>query len=95
MLAEKTSLSVAAVREYEKEGLIIAHRAASGRRLFSQEDISRVRNIHHMIQDLGFNREGIRRAVRRPVHRFGSLCAEDVKTLLHEQDDPRNADPAI
>ena len=61
VLAEKVGLSVSAVRKYENAGIIIAHRTASGHRLFSLEDIGRVRNIQHMIQDLGLNVEGIRR----------------------------------
>lgn len=61
VLAQKVGLSASAVRKYEREGLIIPHRAESGHRLFSHEDIGRVRNIHHMIQDLGLNIEGIRR----------------------------------
>lgn len=61
VLAEHVGLSVSAVRKYERDGLLIAHRTGSGRRLFSHEDISRVRNIHHLIQDLGLNSEGIRR----------------------------------
>jgi len=61
ILAERAGLSAAAVRKYESEGLIISHRTASGRRLFSREDISRVRNIQHMIRQQGLNIEGIRR----------------------------------
>jgi MerR family transcriptional regulator/heat shock protein HspR len=61
VLARQVGLSVSAVRKYENDGLIIAHRTESGHRLFSYEDISRVRNIHHLIQDLGLNTEGIRR----------------------------------
>ena len=61
VLADRVGLSVSAVRKYENEGLIIAHRTDSGHRLFSHEDISRVRNIQHMIQDLGLNVQGIRR----------------------------------
>lgn len=61
VLADRVGLSVSAVRRYEDEGLIISHRSASGHRLFSHEDIGRVRNIQHMIQDLGLNMEGIRR----------------------------------
>jgi len=129
VLARKVGLSVSAVRKYETEGLVIPHRTSSGHRLFSQEDIHRVRNIHHMVQELGLNFEGIRRlqalmpcwelfrcsaepredcpAQRdnsRPcwmarglptaqqgnecrgcvVYRFGSLCTQDIKRLLHE-----------
>ena len=76
VLAQKVGLSVSAVRKYEAEGLIIAHRTASGHRLFSPEDISRVRNVHHMIQDSGLNVEGIRRMQAllgpAPLHRSSS-----------------------
>lgn len=61
VLARNVGLSVSAVRKYENQGLLVAHRTDSGHRLFSHEDISRVRNIQHMIQDLGLNIEGIRR----------------------------------
>jgi len=140
VLAQKVGLSVAAIRKYENEGLVIAHRTASGHRLFSHEDVDRVRNIQHMIQGLGLNIEGIRRlqailpcwdllpcsaetrescpAYRentRPcwtirgldcapqgnecrrcvVYRFGSLCTEDIKRLLHDQSDVQSAGTAI
>jgi len=135
VLADRLGLSVSAVRKYENEGLIIAHRTDSGHRLFSHEDIGRVRNIQHMIQDLGLNVEGIRRVQallpcwsllpcgeetrrncpayeddtqpcwmikgldcapqgnecrRCAIYRFGSLHTQDVKRLLHHQNDPRN-----
>ena len=60
-LAKKVGLSVSAIRKYEEEGLIISHRTDSGHRLFSYEDIERLRNIQHLIKDLGLNIEGIRR----------------------------------
>ncbi len=60
-LAERVGLSVSAIRKYENEGLIIPYRSSSGHRLFSHEDIDRIRMIHHWIQDIGLNIEGIRR----------------------------------
>lgn len=60
-LAKKVGLSVSAIRKYEEEGLIISHRSESGHRLFSYEDIERLRTIRHLIRNLGFNIEGIRR----------------------------------
>lgn len=60
-LANKVSLSVSAIRKYEDEGLIIPHRTESGHRMFSYEDISRIQSIQHLIKNLGFNFEGIRR----------------------------------
>jgi hypothetical protein len=140
VLAKRVGLSVSAVRKYENEGLIIAHRTGAGHRLFSLEDIKRVRNIHHMILDLGFNIEGIRRMQAllpcwdlhpcdletrkncpsfndntRPcwmmnglkcaptgnecrcciVYRFGTLCTQDIKRLLHDQNGSQNAGDAI
>jgi MerR family transcriptional regulator/heat shock protein HspR len=140
VLAQQVGLSVSAVRKYENEGLLIAHRTASGRRLFSQEDISRVRTIQHLVHDLGLNIEGIHRLQAllpcwelrpcseetrnacpaykestRPcwmlkalesvpqgnecrgcaVYRFGSLCTEEIKQLLHDQNDVQDAGAAI
>jgi MerR family transcriptional regulator/heat shock protein HspR len=61
VLAQRVGLSVSAVRKYEREGLLIAHRTETGHRLFSHEDIRRVKNIQLLIQKLGLNIEGIRR----------------------------------
>ncbi|MHC4796670.1 MAG: MerR family transcriptional regulator [Planctomycetota bacterium] len=140
-LAEKVGLSVSAVRKYENECLIIAHRTSSGHRLFSYEDIDRIRNIQRMIQNLGLNIEGIRRLqallpcwellpcnpkkreqcpafkdTSRPcwmikglgcnpshgnecrqcvVYRFGSLCTEQIKNLVHDQGGSRDSSTAI
>jgi len=140
VLAQKVGLSVSAVRRYENEGLIIAHRTESGHRLFSHEDIGRVRHIQRMIQDLGLNVEGIRRmqallpcwnlhpcnaearkncpapkADSQPcwmikgrhcapkgnecrrcvVYRYGSLSTQDIKRLLHDQNDAQNGGTAL
>jgi MerR family transcriptional regulator/heat shock protein HspR len=129
VLAARVGLSVSAVRKYENEGLVIAHRTEAGHRLFSHEDIGRVRNIQHLIQDTGLNIEAIRRMQallpcwelrgcsdeirvqcpayeerarpcwmmkglacarqgnecrRCDVYRFGSLCTEEIKHLLHD-----------
>ena len=60
-LAKKVGLSVSAIRKYEEQGLLISHRTESGHRLFSYEDIERLRSIQHLIKEIGFNFEGIRR----------------------------------
>jgi len=140
-LAEKVGLSGSAVRKYENESLIIAHRTPSGHRRFSYEDIDRIRNIHRMIQVLGISIEGIRRLQAllpcwellpcspqkrekcpahqdntRPcwmireldctpshgnecrqcaIYRFGSLCTEHIKSIVHNQSDSKDASEAI
>lgn len=60
-MAEKLGVSGSSLRRYEQEGLIIPYRTSSGHRLYSQEDISRLKFIRYMIQHLGLNMEGIRR----------------------------------
>ncbi|MFC1850957.1 MerR family transcriptional regulator [candidate division CSSED10-310 bacterium] len=60
-LADRVGLSVSAIRKYENEGLIISYRRPTGRRLFSLEDIDRVKMIKHLINNVGLNMEGIRR----------------------------------
>lgn len=140
VLAEKVGLSVSAVRKYENEGLTIAHRTPSGHRLFSREDIRRVKNIHRMTHEIGLNFEAIRRMqallpcwdllpcdekIRescpaytnntRPcwmvngqesiargnqcrecvVYRFGSLCTEQIKSLVHDQIDSHDGDTPV
>ncbi len=140
-LAEKVGLSDSAIRKYENACLIIAHRTPSGHRLFSREDIDRIRNIQRLIQDLGLNIKGIRRLQAllpcwellpcntqlrgkcpafqdnsRPcwlikdldctpshgnecrqcvVYRFGSLCTEQIKGLVHDQNGSPDAGTAI
>jgi DNA-binding transcriptional MerR regulator len=61
VLADRVGLSVSAIRKYEEEGLLISHRRGSKHRLFSFEDIERIQAFQHMLKDLGFNIEGIRR----------------------------------
>jgi len=139
-LARKVGRSVSAIRKYENEGLILAHRTESGHRFFSHEDIHRVRNLQHLIGELGLNVAGIRRLLAllpcwellpcsadtrrscpaysedaRPcwmirglecpprgnecrrciVYRLGSICPQDIKRLLHDQNDLPNPSAAI
>jgi MerR family transcriptional regulator/heat shock protein HspR len=89
-LAAKVGLSVSAVRKYENECLIIAHRAPSGHRLFSREDIDRIRNIQHMIQEVGLNIEGIRRLqAMLPCWELLRCTAEKRAACLAFQDNSR------
>ncbi len=59
-MAEKLGISVSAIRKYEAMGLIIPYRSDSGHRLFSVEDINRIRKILYLIQERGLNIKGIR-----------------------------------
>lgn len=59
--ASKLGLSVHSLRQYEREGLILVHKTATGRRLYSDLELEKIRCIKRMVQEEGLNFEGIRR----------------------------------
>ncbi|MGE5341910.1 MAG: MerR family transcriptional regulator [Candidatus Omnitrophota bacterium] len=59
--AEMLNMSVHSLRQYENEGLILTSKTATGRRLYSDLEIEKIRCIKEMIQVQGLNFEGIRR----------------------------------
>ncbi len=59
--ARLLGISVSLMRTYEKEGLILSARTDTGRRLYSDIEIEKVRCIRRMISENGMNYEGIRR----------------------------------
>ncbi len=59
--AQKLGVSVHTLRLYETEGLIIPFKTDTGRRLYSDLEIEKVKCIKKMIQEEGLNFEGIRR----------------------------------
>jgi MerR family transcriptional regulator/heat shock protein HspR len=59
--AKMANLSVSALRKYEREGLLLYHRTATGRRLLSMADIRRIKTIRYLLSSVGLNIEGIRR----------------------------------
>lgn len=61
--AKKLGLSVHALRLYEAEGLIVTYKTETGRRLYSDLEIEKMKCIRSMIQEEGLNFEGIRRLV--------------------------------
>jgi len=47
------------LRMYERMGLISPQRTANNIRLYSEEDVERVRRIQHLTQELGVNLAGV------------------------------------
>lgn len=47
------------LRQYEKLGLVIPARVGAKNRLYSEEDIGRVKQIQRLTQDLGVNLAGV------------------------------------
>jgi MerR family transcriptional regulator, heat shock protein HspR len=59
--AGKLNMTVHNIRLYESEGLILPYRTDTGRRLFSDLELEKIRCIRSMIKEEGLNFEGIRR----------------------------------
>ncbi|MBS1719270.1 MAG: helix-turn-helix transcriptional regulator [Armatimonadetes bacterium] len=61
------------LRQYERLGLVVPSRAGAKNRLYSENDIRRVRQIQRLTQDMGVNLAGV----------------EIILKLLDEMDDAR------
>ena len=83
--AEELGVSVATLRLYEREGLIIPTRKESGHRLFSSSDIRRLRCIRASITDLKISIEGMKRM----------LALIPCWSVLNCPDDARKTCPAF
>lgn len=59
--AGKVGISAHSFRQYEQEGLILTHKTPTGRRLYSDLEIEKVKCIKKMVREEGLNFEGIRR----------------------------------
>jgi len=58
--AKMVNLSVHSLRLYEAEGLIIPFKTETGRRIYSDLEVEKIKCIHSMVQEQGLNFEGIR-----------------------------------
>lgn len=57
--AELCGIHPQTLRQYEKLGLVIPARVGAKNRLYSEEDIARVKRIQRLTQDLGVNLAGV------------------------------------
>ncbi len=61
--AELAEMHPQTLRIYEARGLIEPHRSAKGTRLYSLEDVERLRRIQRMTAELGLNLAGVERVL--------------------------------
>src|SRR6266542_3480476 len=59
--AELAEMHPQTLRMYEQRGLIMPQRSPKGTRLYSQEDVERLRRIQEMTVELGMNLAGVER----------------------------------
>jgi MerR family transcriptional regulator, heat shock protein HspR len=62
--AQLANLHPQTLRMYEARGLIEPQRSSKGTRLYSQDDVEKLRRIQEMTADLGLNLAGVERVLR-------------------------------
>jgi MerR family transcriptional regulator, heat shock protein HspR len=83
--AELADMHPQTLRMYEQRGLINPKRSPKGTRLYSQEDVDRLRRIQEMTAELGMNLAGVERVfeleaqLERMARRIESMEAEAEK----------------
>ncbi|HBH61468.1 MAG TPA: MerR family transcriptional regulator [Nitrospiraceae bacterium] len=75
------------LRLYEREGLLHPQRVG-GARLYSQEDVERIRMILNLTKELGVNRAGVD-IILRMRRRFEALQIEMEQMMDHLENDLR------
>lgn len=75
------------LRTYEARGLIEPTRSAKGTRLYSQEDVERLRRIQEMTAELGLNLAGVERVLdlEAEIERMHARIEELEVQALHAQ----------
>ena len=77
--AELAEMHPQTLRMYEQRGLISPQRSPKGTRLYSQDDVERLRRIQEMTTELGLNLAGVERVLalelelQRAQHRLAQL----------------------
>jgi MerR family transcriptional regulator/heat shock protein HspR len=61
--AELANMHPQTLRMYETRGLVEPKRSPKGTRLYSQQDVEKLRRIHEMTADLGLNLAGVQRVL--------------------------------
>jgi MerR family transcriptional regulator, heat shock protein HspR len=85
--AELANMHPQTLRTYEARGLIAPKRSPRGTRLYSQEDVERLRRIQEMTADLGLNLAGVERVLdlEAEVNDMHARIAELEVQALHAQ----------
>jgi MerR family transcriptional regulator, heat shock protein HspR len=87
--AELADMHPQTLRMYEQRGLITPKRSPKGTRLYSQEDVDRLRRIQEMTAELGLNLAGVEKvlALEGELERARKRVAALEKRMRQAQDD--------
>ena len=89
-MAERTGLSVSAIRYYETQGLVLSNRSAGGQRRFLKSDIRRLSFVQ-IAQQVGFTIEQIRKHLnalpnsRTPTKADWARMSKQFRSALDEK----------
>jgi MerR family transcriptional regulator, heat shock protein HspR len=83
------------LRKYERLGLVQPSRTIGSMRLYSKEELERLKAIKRLVDDGGINLAGVQRLLSiaevlqriRPLMREDSLSARDARRLAQEMDE--------
>ena len=83
------------LRKYERLGLVQPTRTIGSMRVYSREELDRLRIIKHLVDDGGINLAGVQRLLSiaevvqriRPLMRDEAMSARDARRLTHELDE--------
>jgi MerR family transcriptional regulator/heat shock protein HspR len=76
--AEMLDMHPQTLRKYERLGLIQPSRTVGSMRLYSREELERLRVIKHLVDELGINLAGVQRllSIAEVMHRIQPLMDE-------------------
>jgi len=85
--AELANMHPQTLRMYEARGLIEPRRSPKGTRLYSQEDVDKLRRIQEMTADLGLNLAGVERVLdlEEEIAKMHARIEEIELQALHAQ----------
>jgi MerR family transcriptional regulator, heat shock protein HspR len=86
------------LRKYERLGLVQPTRTIGSMRLYSREELERLKLIKHLVDDAGINLAGVQRLLSiadvvqrlRPLMRENSLSARDTRRRVVQELDELN-----
>src|ERR1700752_4880921 len=78
MAADMLGMHPQTLRKYERLGLVRPSRTIGSIRLYSREELERLRLIKHLVDELGINLAGVQRllSIAEVVHRIQPLMDE-------------------
>ncbi len=79
MAAEMLGMHPQTLRKYERLGLIQPSRTIGSMRLYTRDELERLRVIKHLVDELGINLAGVQRllSIAEVVHRIQPLMDEN------------------